>query len=50
MVWVLIRLNQILIYPDEKELEDDNFEKLEKLAGDKLWQSYKHLKVNKTCL
>ncbi|CAB4428283.1 unnamed protein product [Rhizophagus irregularis] len=50
MVRVLTRLNQIPIYPDEKELEDDDFEKLGKLAGDKLWQSYKRLKTNKIYL
>jgi hypothetical protein len=50
MVQVLTRLNHIPIYPDEKELEDDDFEKLGKLAEDKLWQSYKRLKANKTCL
>ncbi|RIA92737.1 hypothetical protein C1645_820243 [Glomus cerebriforme] len=32
MVRVLTRLNQIPIYPDEKELEDDDFEKLGKLT------------------
>ncbi|PKK61624.1 hypothetical protein RhiirC2_791542 [Rhizophagus irregularis] len=50
MVQVLTRLNQIPIYPDEKELEDDDFEKLGKLAENKLWQSYKRLKTNKIYL
>ncbi|PKK59622.1 hypothetical protein RhiirC2_794577 [Rhizophagus irregularis] len=50
IVRVLTRLNQIPIYPDEKELEDDDFEKLGKLAENKLWQSYKRLKTNKIYL
>jgi hypothetical protein len=40
MVRVLTCLNQIPIYPDKKELKEDDFERLGKLAGDKLWQSY----------
>ncbi|GET55152.1 hypothetical protein GLOIN_2v1761305 [Rhizophagus irregularis DAOM 181602=DAOM 197198] len=50
MVRTLTRLNKIPIYPNEKELEEKDFEKIGKIAGDKLWQSYKHLKENQTYL
>ncbi|PKC04709.1 hypothetical protein RhiirA5_421879 [Rhizophagus irregularis] len=46
MVRTLTRLNKIPIYPDEKELEEKDFEKIGKIAGNKLWQSYKQLKDN----
>lgn len=38
IVHTLTRLNQIPIYPNKKELEEEDFERLGEIAGNKLWQ------------
>lgn len=50
MIWILTRLNHISVYPDEKEFKEKDFEKFGKIAENKLWQSYKHLKANQSYL
>ncbi|CAI2192182.1 3209_t:CDS:2, partial [Funneliformis geosporum] len=50
MIRTLTRLNRIPIYPDEKEFEEKDFEKFGEIAGNKLWQSYEHLKANQNQL